>query len=443
MSSEKRVKLSRVLCLGYLLVFFLTQYMVFGYERFPDTIHLENFSHDVYPLYSLALYLFRTVFGVDTGYYLLGMLQNVLLALCIFALTDYLRRAFALSGFVFWGASAAVALMFLVQRWATVTGAISSNTLFSEAFAIPFYLMFFRYALEAFLERGWKPFLLSCFWAAMLTLTRGQFYWVLAIVCLNGMRLEGFTGRKAFFCSVLACAAVFATVQGARYLQTQLYRDDQTKNPANLIVLTTAVYCSEKDDYLLFDEGSGERALLEEVRPWMDKTQNPVAFSYETGGLIERHKLFETEYDGLKDVIKAAYNQITADGTELSLGNVTKELILANFASFALHCLQNGWVGLIRTAALLRPGLDVYALILYLTMLLLSVTQRGPVFKPVSRFLCLGLLCSLLNAAVIAPGVFAQSRYVFYNMPILYLGLGVYLVKAGSLLANKLLTQEK
>ena len=439
MISKKQVTWSQVLCLGFLLAFFLLQYLLFGYVRVVDTTALENFSHDVYPLYPLALLVFRSIFGAETGYFLLGLAQNVLLALSIFVLTDYIRKAYGLSGFTFFGASAAVAAMFLVQKWATLTGVISSNTLFSEAFAIPFYLIFFRYALEAFISEKQKPYILSCIWAGILILTRGQFYWTLIIIFLNGIRVVNPDRKRAFICALLACAGVFAAVLGVRGLQTSwLHTDEQTRNPANLIVLTTAVYCSESDDYLLFDEGSGERRLLEAVRPTMDDPEKPVAFSYEKGDLIQRHKLFETRYDELKDCLKKAYYEISAEGVGVSLGEITKKLIFANPISFSLHCMQNFAVGLIRTVALLRPGLDIFALLLYLMMVLIAVTHRGPAFRPISQFLFFGMLCALLNTAVIAPGVFAQSRYVFYNMPVLYLGLGVYAVRGCRYVAERL-----
>jgi len=71
-------------------------------------------------------------------------------------------------------------------------------------------------------------------------------------------------------------------------------------------------------------------------------------------------------------------------------------------------------------------------------MVLIAVTHRGPAFRPISQFLFFGMLCALLNTAVIAPGVFAQSRYVFYNMPVLYLGLGVYAVRGCRYVAERL-----
>ncbi|MBE6968909.1 MAG: hypothetical protein E7442_02145 [Ruminococcaceae bacterium] len=442
MFGEKWEKRSRILCLGFLLCFFLTQYFLFGYERFADTGTLEDFSPAVYPLYPLALYFFRTVFGVDTGYYLLGMVQNIVLALSIFALTDYLRSTFSLSSFLFWGASVAVALMFLIQKWATATGTVASNTLFSEALAIPFYLLFFRYALESFLCRNRKPFWLSCIWATLLILTRGQFYWVLIIIALNGMRLAEPGRIKALFCAVLACIGSFASVQSVRYLQTSIYltnnEDYREINPADHIVLTTAVYCSEKNDYQLFEEGSGEWRLLKEVRPWMDDPERQAALSYETGDLIQRQKKFEYEYDNLQREIRRVYGQITAEGTGVSKEDITRTLILANLPSFLRHCGQNFWVGLIRTVALLRKGLDVYAIGLYLLMLSLSVTSKESAFKAPSRFLFLGLLCTFFNVIVMAPGVFAQSRYVFYNMPVLYLGLGVYAANVCACLARRL-----
>ena len=66
-----------------LLSVFWGQYLIFGIVRSVDTIHFEEFSPLVYPLYSATLWVFRTLFGADLGYFLVGLFQNLLLVIAI------------------------------------------------------------------------------------------------------------------------------------------------------------------------------------------------------------------------------------------------------------------------------------------------------------------------------------------------------------------------
>jgi hypothetical protein len=299
---------------------------------------------------------------------------------------------------------------------------------FSEAFSIPFYFLFFRYTLESYITRKSIPFLFSTLWALLLILTRGQLYWVIILVVICGMRLDNLSRTKVITYTALSCMIIVGGVQGGRHLQTLNYNYSQTKNPANLIVLSTAIYCSEPNDHLLFEAGSGERQLLESIRPSMDDPENPFAFSYETGNLTQRHNRFESEYDNLKERINKIYKQLISEGYDLSLLKITALLIIANPVSFFLHCGQNALVALIRTVAILRPVLNIYAISFFLlVIILLIVTRNNPSLLSARQFASLAILCSLLNALIMAPGVFALSRYVFYNMPIMYLAAFVLL----------------
>ena len=405
-----------------LVMVFAGQFLFLGITYSPDTVRFEEFSEEVYPLYPSVLYFFRTLFGTELGYNLLGLFQNLLLALAIFSLVDYLRKTYCLDDFSFLASVLVSAAVFLAQKWFTRKGILSSNTLFSEALSLPFYLLFFRYALEAFQERKRKAFCLSCVFALCLILTRGQLYWVLVIIFINGLRASGSDRRKAFLSGVLACAVLAGCVQGARYVQTSSVRDTQSKSPVGFFLLSTAVYCSEKEDAGLFPEASGERRLFDAARTFMDDPQNLAAFSYETGDLTSRQKKFESGYDPLKSVLRTEYAALTEEGGHASVGKMTRMLIFRNFGAFLLHCVQNTATALIRTVAILRPVVNALAGVFLALMLLAAVILgRDPRFLKETQFVTLGLLCVFLNALIMAPGVFALSRYVFYNMPVLYL----------------------
>ena len=76
-----------------------------------------------------------------TGYVPYG---NLMLVIAIVSLTDYIKKAFRLDGVTHCLLLLISVAMFLVQKWLTRSGLISSNTLISEGISIPFYLLFFR-----------------------------------------------------------------------------------------------------------------------------------------------------------------------------------------------------------------------------------------------------------------------------------------------------------
>ena len=405
-----------------LLFVFWGQYLTFGIVRSVDTVSFEIFSSLVYPLYSVALWIFRTLFGEELGYFLLGLFQNLLLVVSIHSLNHYIKKAFNLDFLTHILLLLVSALVFIVQKWLTRAGLISSNTLISEALSIPFYLLFIRFALQAVLERNRKAFLLCCLFATLIILTRAQLYWVLVVVFAVRLYLSNASRKKAFLSAVLICAVIAGCIQGIRVIQTRSGTDDQSGAPSNLYLLTTAIYCSEQEDGILFPEGSPEQQLFVRTREWMDDPERLAAFGYETGSLTNRHQKFEASFDNIKGIIWYHYYELLDAGLVPDMSKMFTTLVLTHPGSFLLHCAQNSLVGLIRTVAILRPGINALAGAFYVYLILcLLISRKNENLKKERQMTCLGLLCVLLNALVMGPGVFALSRYMFYNLPVMYI----------------------
>lgn len=406
----------------WLLIVFLGQYLLMGVKYAPDTAAYEAFSVEVYPIYPTVLFLFRLPFGAEIGYIILGVCQNVFLVVSIYSLLNYLKEVYRLEVFYYFLLAFILAAVFIVQVLFTHTKMITSNTLISEALSIPFYFLFFRYSLETFIERTVRPFIYSCLFAVCLVLTRGQLYWVLVIIFMNGVRLAGLRRWRAVLAGILACLIVTCGVQGTRYLQTAQTEDNQKKNPVNFFILSTAVYCSDSEDSLLFEANSGESRLFKIARDYMDDPEYLAGFSYESGNLTARHEKFEANYDRLKSILKKNYEVLKEEGFDISVGYMMRILIFENLGAFLLHCAQNALVGLIRTVAILKPGINVCAFIFLGCMALCPlIFRKNKALTKEKQLICLALLCTMLNVLIMSPSVFALSRYMFYNLPILYI----------------------
>lgn len=410
--------------IAFTLIFgaFCGQYLILGVTYATDTVRFESFSSYVHPLYPVVLWFFRTLFGLEYGYFLLGLFQNILLAGSIYSLNNYLKNTLKINTPTYFLLLFVSSMVFFLQKWFTRAGIISSNTLFSEALSIPLYLFFFRYALQAIWERSKKAYLYACIFATGIILTRGQLYWVIVVVFVIRLYLAEHNRKQALLSAIVSCSIIVGCVQGARFIQTQHVQDTQERSPASIYVFTTAVYCSEYEDIYLFAEGSAERQLLGKIRTWMDDPTHLASFSQETGDFTNRQKKFEYVYDDLKADIVSHYNILRGEGHNVSINKVTARLVFANPGSFVLHCMQNALTGLIRTVAILKPGINLLVCLFYaFAVLCLMIVHKNQNLKKECQLAYLGFMCVLLNALIMAPGVFALSRYMFYNMPIIYL----------------------
>ena len=414
-------KHSKTLTFFILLFLFWGQYFVFGIARSADTISFEIFSPLVYPLYSVTLWVFRTLFGEDRGYFLLGLFQNLLLVLALVSFNDYIKKAFELDCLTHGLLLLVSAGIFFAQKFLTRSGMVTSNTLFSEALTIPFYLFFFRYFLQAILEKNKKAFRYGCLFVTGIILCRAQLYWLLVVVFLVRLYICDSKRKQALVSAVLVCALIAGAIQGTRVIQNFSVDDDQSKVPSNLYLLSTAVYCSYPEDSALFPLDSPERDLFNLTHQWMDVPERQAAYSYETGDFTERHLKFEAYYDHVKGVLGYYYRELVDQGRVADMSTMFVVLVKANIKDYLAHCLHNGLTGLIRTVAILRPGINALAGLFYLYLVVcLLIARKNKNLTKEYRLACLGLLCALMNALVMAPGVFALSRYMFYNMLILY-----------------------
>ena len=83
---------------------------------------------------------------------------------------------------------------------------------------------------------------------------------------------------------------------------------------------------------------------------------------------------------------------------------------------------------MIRTVAILKPGINLMVGVFFAyLMICLLLSRKNEHLQNERRLTCLGLLCAALNALIMAPGVFALSRYMIYNMPIMYLAAILFL----------------
>lgn len=199
---------------------------------------------------------------------------------------------------------------------------------------------------------------------------------------------------------------------------------------ARYVVLGAQMYTADPEDAALFEEGTPERAIFDDCMALMQRDKLGAT---EAGrGIYEEFMHYEFACDPIQLNVHLKGDALAAEyGGAIDLdrvcGTMAIRLFLDNAPRFLRHYCINVIGGLVRSAAILNNAFLAYAAALYtFCMVLIVWARKKRLFAHSIHALTLCLLSILLNALFTSFGVWCLSRYMFYNLPMLYLCL--YLV---------------
>lgn len=421
------------IALAALIIVFLGQLAVFGYYICPDTKKYIAFSSRVNFLYPWYLAALRTVFGEEQYFIWCAIVQNLFLAWAIFSLCEYLQRELDLTTAGFWGITFTAAACFLLQLVFTSNGIFAPNVIFSEGLAYPLYLLLAKYFFAGWRYPSKKLLCLTALFSFLLIGTRGQLSWTLLLILALGIRTLRAAGRSCAI-SCVATAALAAAVFllcSALNTASNAYKNGfgQNATMGRSVVLATAIWCSEPEDTVLFSEDSPERAFLEEVNAFID--EKGCAARYAPDELITRFYYFTDRYDTLKDALSTfMLNHVPLK--ELTLFSIRIALRLAAHRPLALlrHTSMNFLAGAVRSVAIFSPMFIILAALFYLiTLVTVLMCRKTGILAAECRLMLGALSLTTLNCWFVSLGVFALPRYMFYNLPLLYISAEILFLR--------------
>lgn len=436
MKSLSKEKKHTLCLLGLSFLFYLLFALIFPIFTDNDTVSYVNMSSTREPVYSLFLWIFRSIFGTDIYMRVVVIIQNLLMAFAVFKICSYAQKKLFLpiwSSYVFLGIHFMVAIMnqFLAGR-----SAAYPNSIITEGITLSLFLLFIHATMEAMLTQSLKYVLFATLYAALLMDTRKQM--LICFIILFGALFFGWMKQKEYFkkmgLSLLIMAGGLLLAMGGTKLYNYALRGEFSGSTRNMnLVLTTSLYICDREDVSLIEEEAIQDLFLETFDTLDAKELN---ISYAEDG-----------WSGLAYHYTISFDQITCDVTEKTFVEnaiergfeegmkaeeeadrmssvIVSSLLKDNLSKYIRIYFASFMEGLINTVAKRHPILDLYSIFAYILYLALTVKMM---IKKETRIIGLSsllvLLSILVNIGVTAALIFCQTRYMIYNMALFYMML--------------------
>ncbi|MCR4641032.1 MAG: hypothetical protein K5697_03245 [Lachnospiraceae bacterium] len=436
-STEKNKIRKEYLRLAGCGVFYLVFCFVFGIYLGSDSRGYIEMISAREPVYPLFLLLWRSIFGEGIYLWVVIILQNLLMAFCVWYSCEHLWKRFSKSRLVLAGmyavhAGVAVLCQFLAER-----GAIYSSNILTEGITVSLWLLAMTLLIEGVLDWDRKKLLWLLLLLALLTDTRKQMavgYPALAAAVFFGRM--GKDGFKLWLKRLLICVAgiVLSLILalGVTRLYNYVLRGSFAANTRDMnLVLTTTLYVADPEDASLIGEEAVRTLFERTMKELMAKGSN---YSFAEAGWSALEAHYEENFDritvdttgplfveyakerGFKEGMEAE-----GEADRMSLV-IVKSLFFHNLGRYLKVYGASLLNGLINTVAKRHPLLDIYGLAACLLLTILVICcLRVRETREAGRgglFVLFGLFC---NTAVAAALIFCQSRYMIYNMALFYM----------------------
>ena len=420
-----------------LFVFFQVMFAVYGLGVYNDSQQYITMHIHREPLYPLYLALFRWIAGPDKGLVAAAIVQNILTAVSIFALSEYLTGRFSLK---FLGELVLVGLLILphlVTKYVSAMSIFLENSVMSEALCIPLFHFFILFILKMLYEMKLRDAVLSLLFAFLLSMTRSQMFVTLAIWVL-GVMFVLFV-RKQYKRLILPLCALIC-VLGIRQLSVYTYNYFVTgyfmgNTYGQLNTLTNVIYASDPEDREVFEEGSLEQIFFDRF----SEEASVIGASYRYAGetAAERTKHLEEYHDTLKfQVIEAGFSayywtleEVDSYYKQSSMsddmaGTMLVKLLPACFGQWFYDYLLLCRYGFIRSIAVVGGFFNWIALGIYLAAAGLFLYMGCRDWKnPAVWLMGLAFMFIAANVCVVSLTIMCLSRYMVYGFSLFYIAL--------------------
>lgn len=434
-----------VLLLTALLLFFEFMFLVYGPGIYNDSEQYLQMHIHREPLYPLFLQLMRWLLG-ENYLICMGICQNLFMAVAIWLLAITVCRQFRLS--CLWGFLFALLQVFphLMTWYFSVMGIFITNSVMSEALAFPLFTIWIMNALQLLWNGRRRDVWGTLLCSLLLSLTRSQMM-VTILVFMLLMIYRGITAvekRKLcyFACVFLLVAAAFGVRTLAVRSYNLIYNGHFINNTyGNVNLLTNMIYASDREmGEAITDEQT--RMFFYEIfdKAWEVEGNYSFAEDTLTGRAEHVEKLHDTvKFQCIEDTFYQYYDQhVTTDYISQNLladeqcMEIMKEILPQCFGEWLKTYCGIVYYGLIRNIAVVHPLINIAALLIYASAVVLTAwLYRRNRKSPAVPMVCLAFLFIAGNTAAVSLTIMCLSRYMIYGFPLFYLS---YLMVAAELL---------
>ena len=430
---EEKRRRSWVIFIG-LLIFFIGMFVVSGVGIYNDSDQYIVMHIHREPLYPLFLLLFRWCMGREAGLVAAAIVQNVLTAISIFALTEYIADRFSLKLPGKLIVTGLLVTPHLVTKYASNLGIFLENSIMSEALCIPLLQFFILFLLKMLYEARLRGAFASLFLAFLLSMTRSQMYVALVLWMLGAMFVL-FVHKK--YKRLILPFCLLICMLGFRYLFVHTYNYFVTgrfigNTYGQINILTNVIYACDRGDRETFEEGSAEQYFFDRFYEEADRlTAN---YRYAGENIAERSMHLENNHDILKfQVIEANFTDyyenhgITDYYEQNIMADKTAKVMLTKllpvcfgrwFYDYLLLCR----IGFIRSIAVVNRFFNIIALVIYLSAAVLFCYMCRKDWKnPAVWLMGTAFLFILGNVCIVSLTIMCLSRYMIYGFSLFYI----------------------
>ncbi|MCH5270471.1 MAG: hypothetical protein J1E83_06935 [Lachnospiraceae bacterium] len=434
---EKRTLNKRSLCvLGVSLLFYLFWFVVDGVIISVDAQSYIDGYYSREPLYPSILFVLRLLFGTSSYLYVTVLLQCILAAVATWRLTEVMAAKFHLGILSIAAIEGIQFAVVLLCRFAAGRKSTYCNSIESEGMAIPLFILFILALLQFLWNSEYKKLVGVTFYAICLICIRKQMLMVLpflVLVYLGAGIFRKFNWRKYLivFCSVLATTGI---AQGINYLYNFALRGEfmqPTKNFAFLAV--TTLYSSDSED-IESVEDENLRSLFKIIVSQIEDCE--YSYKYAPAGweqlahhYADNYDLiqFEIAYPAIYEYVDSQKPVSTNDrekAADALTESIIKELMPKCWVNMLRVATSNMYMGLCNTVSKASTVLNWYNILFYL--LYAGLIIRNIIKKKNRDINCLALVIAVavaVNVGAVGITIFAQTRYMIYNMPLIYVSM--------------------
>ncbi|MCH5275869.1 MAG: hypothetical protein J1E65_08510 [Lachnospiraceae bacterium] len=436
-AKTKRAIYRRSLCiLGVSLLFYLFWFVMDGMTMSVDAQSYIEGHYSREPLYPSILFLLRRLFGDGTYLYVTVLLQCIFAAMATWRLTEVLAAKFHLgimSIAVIEGIQFAVVLL---CRFAAVRKSTYCNSIESEGISIPLFILFILELLQFLWSKRYKYLVWSTLLAICLICTRKQMLMVLPILLLTylgaGIYLK--LGRNKILISLCSVIAAFGIAQGVNYLYNFAMHGEFMHPTQNYTFLAvSALYSSDLEDAESIEDES-LKALCVTIVSQIEDSE--YSYKYATGGWVDLAHHYGDNYDLIQfEVAYPAIYDFVQDQKLLSANDrekaadalvesIWKKLMPKSWTNMLRVATSNMYMGLCNTvskASSLLYWYNILFCLLYAGLIIKNILQ-----KKNRDITCMALVIAVAvtaNVGTVGITIFAQVRYMIYNMPLIYVAM--------------------
>lgn len=425
--------------LGISIIFYLFWFFVDGIRMAVDANAYINFSMSRAPLYPTFLALCRHLFG-QNYFGWVGFLQSLFWAYVSWYFSDTIYQKLRLDKCSYVVLLGINFMTCLSTRLFAGRHAMYFLDIASEGLAIPLFLLFVTKLFLYVCEQNNKNIISVIVCGMLLLCVRKQMYIVILIMGITfGLLclIKQINLKKLLILWTLTIVTFVGSICFDMGYNFAVRGEAVRHSTDSSALLINAIFAATENDAIYIEDEEVRQIFLEIVST---KKENGWGYEESGEGLRELSSHYAQNFDNIAFGIvnPTFYEFLEEQGIEdyveleLAFGELNdymfSSIISQNYLKMLHVFMANAIVGACNTIAkdigILLPGIILIYILFVVSVIYL--VKKEKITNEVSLAM-LTVVCVVINIAAVSVMIFAQSRYMIYNMTLFYCSLYVML----------------